>query len=117
MVIEEKIVVNGESRPSWLSEQPILTPRKFKIVCIGARYSGLTLAYKVQHELKLENDIEFKIYEKNLEIGGTWCENTYPGAACDIPSHAYMFLFEPNPDWSKFYSPAPEILACIKRTA
>lgn len=42
-------------------------------------------------------------------------KNRYPGAACDIPAHAYTFPFEPNPDWSHFYAPAPEIEAYIKR--
>ncbi|KAF8853883.1 FAD/NAD(P)-binding domain-containing protein [Acephala macrosclerotiorum] len=98
-------------------EQPILTRRKLKIVCVGAGFSGLTLAHKIQHEHKLEDEIELTIYEKNPDIGGTWYENTYPGAACDLPAHGYAFLFEPNPDWSKFYSPAPEIHAYIKRTA
>ncbi|TVY47159.1 putative sterigmatocystin biosynthesis monooxygenase, partial [Lachnellula occidentalis] len=97
-------------------EQPILTPRKLRVVCVGAGYSGLTLAHKIQHEFKLEDRIDLGIYEKNPDVGGTWFENKYPGAACDIPSHAYTFLFEPNPDWSMFYSPAPEILAYIKRT-
>jgi len=94
-----------------------LTRRKLRMVCIGAGYSGLTLAHKIQHEQKLESNIDFTIYEKNPDVGGTWYENKYPGAACDIPSHAYTFLFEPNPDWSMFYSPAPEIQAYIKRTA
>ncbi|CZR63758.1 related to monooxigenase [Phialocephala subalpina] len=130
--------INGDAQPAaskfTILEQPILTRRKLKIVCVGAGFSGLTLAHKIQHEHKLENDIYLTIYEKNADIGGTWYENTYPGAACDIPSReqcqnrfvrqkadcrqdAYAFLFEPNPDWSKFYSPAPEIHAYIKRTA
>ncbi|KAI8713970.1 hypothetical protein NCS52_01116100 [Fusarium sp. LHS14.1] len=53
----------------------------------------------------------------NADVGGTWFENTYPGAACDIPSHSYIFPFEGNPDWSKFYVDQKEIQAYIKRTA
>lgn len=77
--------------PNWapILEQPILTKRKLRLVCVGAGFSGLTLAHKIQHEQKLEDDIDFSIYEKNPDVGGTWYENTYPGAACDIPSRAY----------------------------
>lgn len=64
-----------------LMEEPSLTRRKLRIVCIGAGYSGLTLAHKIQHECKLEDELDFQIYEKNPEVGGTWYENTYPGAA------------------------------------
>ncbi|ETI24668.1 hypothetical protein G647_04037 [Cladophialophora carrionii CBS 160.54] len=98
------------------SADPILTRRKLKIVCIGAGFSGLTLSHKIQHEWKLEDVIDLQIYEKNADVGGTWYENTYPGAACDIPAHAYTFLFEPNPDWSQFYPSQPEIQAYIKAT-
>jgi len=110
---------NGTFHPSnWvpIQEEPVLSRRKLKIVCIGAGYSGLTLAHKIQHECKLEDMIDLQIYEKNTDVGGTWFENTYPGAACDIPAHSYTFLFEANPEWSKFYAPGPEIHAYIKKT-
>lgn len=65
-----------------LLEQPAFTPtRKMRVVCVGAGFSGLLVAHKVQHELKLENEVDLCIYEKNPDIGGTWFENTYPGAA------------------------------------
>ena len=50
-------------------------------------------------------------------FGGTWFENRYEGCACDIPAHCYQFAFEPNPNWSSFYAPAPEICAYWKRVA
>lgn len=116
-------------------EDPVLTKRKLRIVCVGAGFGGLTLAHKIQHETKSEDWLDLQIYEKNADIGGTWYENTYPGAACDIParksiseikaiastdssySDAYTFTFEGNPDWSHFYPPAPEVFAYIKATA
>ena len=64
-----------------LCDEPILTRRKLRIVCVGAGFSGLTLSHKIQHELKLEDAIDLHIYEKNADVGGTWYENTYPGAA------------------------------------
>ncbi|CAI7566118.1 unnamed protein product [Penicillium palitans] len=111
-------VANGETPPNWVpcAEQPAYARRKLKIICIGAGYSGLTLAHKIDHELKLGDFVELKTYEKNPEVGGTWFENTYPGVACDIPAHAYTFLFEPNPNWSHFYAPGPEIEEYIQRT-
>ncbi|KAL4805227.1 hypothetical protein BDV18DRAFT_153027 [Aspergillus unguis] len=55
--------------------------------------------------------------EKNDDIGGTWYENRYPGCACDIPSHNYQYTWEPNPDWSQFYSTHSEILDYFKGVA
>lgn len=77
-----------------LAEQPILTRKKLRIVCIGAGYSGLTLAHKIQHECALEEDIDLSIYEKNPEVGGTWYENRYPGAACDIPARKSILHYQ-----------------------
>lgn len=62
-------------------EQPLFTPKKLKMVCIGAGYSGLMLAHKVKWELKLDHFLDLTIYEKNHDIGGTWLENVYPGVA------------------------------------
>jgi cation diffusion facilitator CzcD-associated flavoprotein CzcO len=57
------------------------------------------------------------ILEKADRVGGTWRENTYPGAACDVPSHLYSFSFEPNPTWSRAFSAQPEILDYLERCA
>src|SRR6185369_6015336 len=57
----------------------------------------------------------FRIFERAGEIGGTWRDNTYPGAACDVPSHVYSFSFEPNPDWSRMFAAADEIQAYLLR--
>jgi cation diffusion facilitator CzcD-associated flavoprotein CzcO len=54
---------------------------------------------------------DFTVYEKADRVGGTWRENTYPGIACDVPSHLYSYSFAPNPDWSRRFSPGPEIHA------
>ncbi|KAJ5370220.1 uncharacterized protein N7496_006312 [Penicillium cataractarum] len=104
---------------NWVSilEQPLFTPRKLRLVCIGAGFSGLILAHKIKHELKMDDMIDLQIYEKNPEIGGTWFENRYPGAACDVPAHVYVFPFEPNPNWSSFYVHGPEIWQYMKDTA
>ena len=54
---------------------------------------------------------DFAIYEKADRLGGTWRDNQYPGACCDVPSHLYCFSYEPNPDWTRRFAPAREIHA------
>lgn len=73
---------------------------------IGAGMSGILAGIKLQ-----EAGLNFTIYEKADAIGGTWRENTYPGIACDVPSHIYSYSFALNPDWSRFCSPGSEIQA------
>ena len=82
--------------------------RRLRVVCIGAGFSGLTLAYKLKHDRTFDF-VDFTLYEKNEEVGGTWFENVYPGVACDVPAHSYVFPFEPNPSWSKCYADGDEI--------
>jgi cation diffusion facilitator CzcD-associated flavoprotein CzcO len=57
------------------------------------------------------------IYEKGASYGGTWRENTYPGLACDVPSHLYSYSFEPNPEWSHRFSPGEEIRQYLEAAA
>lgn len=73
-------LANANGAGLW--EQPILAPiHKLRIVCLGAGYAGLMLAYRIKNEMKLDNIIDLVIYEKNPEVGGTWYENRYPGVA------------------------------------
>jgi cation diffusion facilitator CzcD-associated flavoprotein CzcO len=83
----------------------------FPIVIVGAGFAGIGTAI----QLKKAGIHSFRILERASEIGGTWRDNTYPGAACDVPSHLYSFSFEPNPDWSRTYSPSSEIQAYLLR--
>jgi cation diffusion facilitator CzcD-associated flavoprotein CzcO len=57
------------------------------------------------------------IFERGGRVGGVWAHNTYPGAACDVPSHLYEFSFEPNPRWSRRYAPQAEIQQYIEEVA
>jgi len=57
------------------------------------------------------------IFEKASSVGGVWRENTYPGIACDVPSHLYSFTFFRNPNWSQTFAPGPEIRAYLERLA
>ena len=75
--------------------------------------SGLLSGVK----LKDAGITDFTIYEKADRLGGTWRENTYPGLACDVPSHLYRYTFAPNPDWSHRFSAGAEIQAYFEKTA
>jgi cation diffusion facilitator CzcD-associated flavoprotein CzcO len=84
-----------------------------RVVIVGTGFSGLGMAI----QLRKEGRDDFVILEKADEVGGTWRDNTYPGCACDIQSHMYSFSFEQNPDWSRSFSPQPEIWAYLKDVA
>jgi cation diffusion facilitator CzcD-associated flavoprotein CzcO len=76
-------------------------------VIVGAGFAGICLGKRL-----LDEGInQFRICDKASRPGGTWHWNSYPGAACDVMSHFYCFSFEPNPDWSRKYSPWDEIQA------
>lgn len=80
------------------------------VLIVGAGFAGLGTAIQL-----LERGIEdFVILERAGEVGGTWRDNTYPGAACDIPSLLYSYSFEQNPKWSRAYSGSHEILDYIQ---
>lgn len=79
--------------------------RKLRYVIIGAGMAGLLAGLK----LKERGETDFVIYEKGASVGGTWRENTYPGLTCDVPAHSYTYSFAPNPDWSAYFAPGPEI--------
>ncbi|TVY18036.1 putative sterigmatocystin biosynthesis monooxygenase [Lachnellula arida] len=98
-----------------LSKQYFDAPRRLKIVVAGAGCSALDLAHQV--EIGGLKNIDLQILEKNAGLGGTWYENRYPGCACDIPAHNYLFTWAPNPNWSSFYVSAPEILEYLEDVA
>ena len=56
---------------------------------------------------------DFTVYEKADRVGGTWRENTYPGLACDVPSHLYSYSFAPTPEWSHRFSPGDDHRAFV----
>jgi cation diffusion facilitator CzcD-associated flavoprotein CzcO len=84
-----------------------------KVAIVGSGFSGLGMAIR----LKQEGMDDFLVLERANEVGGTWRDNTYPGCACDVPSHLYSFSFAPNPDWSRDFSPQREIFAYLRSCA
>ncbi len=84
-----------------------------KVIIIGAGFSGICMGIK----LREAGITDFKILEKAQGLGGTWRENTYPGAECDIPSALYSFSFEHNADWDYKWSGQSQILKYQQDTA
>ena len=80
---------------------------------VGAGFAGLCAAIKLEED----GERDFLVVEKAAEVGGTWRDNTYPGAACDVPSQLYSYSFAPNPEWSMSYSPGPEIQQYLRDVA
>jgi cyclohexanone monooxygenase len=91
----------GGSVPHW------------EVAIIGAGAGGLGLAIRLAKSRRRD----FVIFEASDGVGGTWRSNTYPGAACDVPSHLYSYSFALKPDWSKTYAAQPEILRYFEECA
>ena len=87
--------------------------KTYDVAIIGAGFGGIGAAIK----LREAGFDDFVILERAGALGGTWRANTYPGCACDVPSHLYSFSFALNPDWSRFFAPQEEILAYLERVA
>ena len=80
-------------------------PGHVDVFVIGAGFAGLGMAIKLAEH----GESDFLVVERGQDVGGTWRDNTYPGAACDVPSQLYSFSFAPNPEWSRSFSPQAEI--------
>jgi cation diffusion facilitator CzcD-associated flavoprotein CzcO len=87
--------------------------RDVKIAVIGSGFAGLGMAI----QLKRRGEPDFVVLERADEVGGTWRDNHYPGAACDVQSNLYSFSYAPNPDWPRSYSEQPEIQAYLESIA
>jgi cation diffusion facilitator CzcD-associated flavoprotein CzcO len=91
----------------------ITEPRTLRFAVIGAGMAGILSAIKLEEA----GYDDFTVYEKADRPGGTWRENTYPGIACDVPSHLYSYSFALDPEWSHRFSPGDEIQAYFERIA
>jgi cation diffusion facilitator CzcD-associated flavoprotein CzcO len=89
------------------------TPRSARILIIGSGFAGIGMAIK----LRERGITDIVILERAADLGGTWRDNRYPGCACDVESTLYSYSFAPNPDWSRTFSPQPEIQAYLRRVA
>ncbi|MFN7244416.1 MAG: flavin-containing monooxygenase, partial [Dietzia cercidiphylli] len=89
------------------------TRRRPRVLIIGAGFGGLGAAY----ELIRDDLADVTILEKADDVGGVWRDNTYPGAACDVPSNLYSYSFHRKTDWGRRYAEQPDILSYIRETA
>ena len=89
------------------------TSQAQRVVVVGAGFGGVAAAV----ELTTHGYTDVTVLDAAAELGGTWHYNTYPGAACDVPSHLYSFSFAQRSRWSRFCSPQPEILAYLRSVA
>ncbi len=76
-----------------------------RVVVVGAGFSGLSVAWR----LREQGEEDFVVLERGESVGGVWRDNTYPGAACDVPSHLYSLSFAPNPEWDRSFSGGTQI--------
>jgi cation diffusion facilitator CzcD-associated flavoprotein CzcO len=86
---------------------------RHRVVIIGAGLAGVGMGVR----LRQAGITDFVICERNRSVGGTWFEHTYPGCACDIPTHLYSYSFARNPNWSRLFPRQEEILEYVRHTA
>jgi cation diffusion facilitator CzcD-associated flavoprotein CzcO/acetyl esterase/lipase len=86
---------------------------RHQIIIVGSGFAGLGMAIA----LRKAGFNDVLMLEKARDVGGVWRDNSYPGAACDVPSHLYSFSFEPNPNWSHAFAPQSEIHDYLKNCA
>lgn len=87
------------------------TTSNVDVLIIGSGFSGIGMGI----QLRRAGFDSFVILERGSDVGGTWRINTYPGCACDVPSHLYSFSYEKNPRWSRMYPTQPEIWDYLRR--
>ena len=102
LLLEELGFPEGDARaPQWRKEE-LDGHTPFTVGIIGSGMSGILAGIRLK-----QTGVPFVIFEKNEEVGGTWWENTYPGARVDSPNHAYSYSFAQRIDWPYYYSTRP----------
>jgi 4-hydroxyacetophenone monooxygenase len=104
MMLSDLNIATHPSKPKFIKAKSNL-----EVLIIGAGMSGILAAIKLA-----EIGVQYKIYEKNNDLGGTWYENQYPGSRVDIANHFYSYSFEENHQWSEHFSRQPELLDYFK---
>ena len=106
----------GKHRSCLLDHQrrpTALVPDMTSVAIVGGGFGGIGAAVM----LSREGYHDVTVFERGDRVGGVWNFNTYPGIACDVPSHLYEFSFAPNPNWSRRYAPGAEIQAYMEDVA
>lgn len=105
MMLEEMELDGRDSRDTALRSDPAARA-DFPVIVIGCGQSGLLAAIRLK-----QAGLPYTVIEKNPGVGGTWWENTYPGARVDVGNHFYCYSFEPSDHWSEFFAQQPELQA------
>ena len=108
MVLEEMELDGSDARARPALD--LAARNDFPVVVIGCGESGLLAGIRLK-----EAGIPFTIIEKNAGVGGTWWQNTYPGARVDVGNHFYCYSFEPTDEWTHFFAEQPELQAYFQR--
>jgi len=101
------------SLPVTDTSAPAADARHVGTLIIGSGFAGLGAAIK----LAQAGITDYVVLERGNDVGGTWRDNSYPGAACDVPSHLYSYSFALNPEWTRSFSTQPEIYKYIQSVA
>jgi 4-hydroxyacetophenone monooxygenase len=113
LILEETALGANDPRSvAWRKKPAPEALADFKVLIIGAGFSGLGMAIKLQ-----EAGFSFEIIEKNETVGGIWFENGYPGCGVDTPNHFFSYSFEPNHEWPEHFSKRDELWSYIERCA
>ncbi|MGI9161419.1 MAG: NAD(P)-binding domain-containing protein [Mycobacterium sp.] len=105
MMLEEMELDGRDARDDELTSSPAARA-DFPVIVIGCGESGLLAAIRLQ-----QAGIPYTVIEKNAGVGGTWWENSYPGARVDVGNHFYCYSFEPSDHWTEYFARQPELQA------
>lgn len=110
----EELALSDEDTKArdWFAGLPRAQREGFRVLVIGAGMSGVLAAIRLE-----QSGIPYVVVDKNSDVGGTWCENTYPGCRVDTPNHLYSFSFEPNHAWPQHYSTQQVLFDYFRRCA
>ena len=103
MMLEELELDGRDTRDDELKSSPAARA-EFPVIVIGCGESGLLAALRLQ-----QAGIPYTVIEKNAGVGGTWWENSYPGARVDVGNHFYCYSFEPSDHWTEYFARQPEL--------
>jgi 4-hydroxyacetophenone monooxygenase len=103
-MLMEEMELDGTDARQVAAPADVAAREAFPVVVIGCGQSGLLAGIRLQ-----EAGIPFTIIEKNAGVGGTWYENSYPGARVDVGNHFYCYSFEPSDQWTEYFAQQPEL--------
>ncbi|MBK5288432.1 MAG: NAD(P)/FAD-dependent oxidoreductase [Acidimicrobiia bacterium] len=112
-LMTEELAIDGVDRraPEWTVDG-LATGRSFRVGIIGAGMSGIVAAHRLG-----QAGVEYQVFEKNADVGGTWLENRYPGCRVDVPNHFYSYSFAQTSEWPQHFSTQPVLLDYFRACA